>query len=841
MRRWKLIAAVVAAVVLLASCQPSLIKDPKRGEFRPVGTVEVNGAIPENLDLGGTLEVNGIATAVAGDRSWTQSVPSAAEGEVTTIEAIYTEPDGTVHRQRSAVVTGPSLGAFEHSTDGVGLAFTNTGLDGLGGVINDLAGGAFDIGPLLLAQNPLIHQENAFAHIDITGNAYEAGLGKVSIDATSTASGVRTDITVKDLYIGVELQIQGFPLNNTCRLELEIPTTTIGAFFDLAPDATNPSQLDVTMVGQPAVTTSSVGYEFISGICDGDIFLIGDIVNAVAGPQVQNMVADGFGSQLGDPDGAGPLDSPIAAAIETALAEISIAGPVGEAVQASLDAPFTEVSETDAGIFMKSDANFLALFGDGPGQCQPPEGARRMGGSFDPEGVFPTMGATTPGGDQYGLGLNISASAFNQLLGAMTECGLLNQDITDFELVPGLSLPINSTLLAGLIPAFASLPADTPMVIRLDPSYSPYLTADAGPNGEAGELNIADLWVKFIEPRESGDVEWLTLAVDAPLGFDLGYDASAGALAPTITPPNPDQVDTRVIGQNRVGADEVAVEQLFPNLFPSFVGGLSDSFAAFPLPAFMGMEIEVVEVARQGSYFTLFANLNPTGQTRVENMQVTDLSTGDYVTDGAFDAYQWRHRIRPVESSAGIKVDYKGMLGADACCFTGSRSADATASYRMTFDVVPADGETWRLDLNHLIRGSHDLLDEDLGGGNTAFQTPVNARARVGGGSWQSFGFTPNPSSLPSTRSGGYRPFTGSNSLVLTGSTAQTVTVEVNFGMHVHSASTVFPPRAGDEAAIRLGMNDTISNNFTAGEYPGVGNRSIVDDGHSLTVTVTGE
>jgi hypothetical protein len=41
--------------------------------------------------------------------------------------------------------------------------------------------------------------------------------------------------------------------------------------------------------------------------------------------------------------------------------------------------------------------------------------------------------------------------------------------------------------------------------------------------------------------------------------------------------------------------------------------------------------------------------------------------------------------------------------------------------------------------------------------------------------------------------------------------------------------------------AIRLGKNDTIDANFTAGGYPGMGNRNIAGDGHRATIVLTSE
>jgi hypothetical protein len=291
---------------------------------------------------------------------------------------------------------------------------------------------------------------------------------------------------------------------------------------------------------------------------------------------------------------------------------------------------------------------------------------------------------------------------------------------------------------------------------------------------------------------------------------------------------------------NAVGADETAVEAVFPNLFPTFAAGLTDTFAAFPLPGFFGLALDVVEIAQSGAYYVLYADLNPVPATHIANVAVTDLSTADSVVDSVLDANEWRHRIRSSASSEQARIELDGVIAADACCFADDESKSATAGYRLTFDVVPAAGETWRIDLAHSINGAHTVIDEALGAAQARFTTAVTGRARVGGGAWQSFNF--NPSTMSFSGSGGaYLPFTGANSLVLQGTTAETITVEFSFGLHVLSDSTALalPPRSGDEAAIRIGANDTIVNGVTAGEYPGIGNRNITTDGHVATVMVS--
>ena len=845
----RLMALLAVLLVVAAGCDLRVLIDtPKDGAIVPTSTVEVTGRLTDDVPLGGTLTVNGIATPVNPDRTWSQQVPISTTTYVTEIDAVYTAPDGTPYRQRQAVVHGPKLDEGQYSPNGVGMAFTNTGLTGLGPVIKSLAGSAFDIGGLLLAQNPIIDQDNAFLTFDITGNAYEAGIGGVDIAASSTATGVATDITIEDLYVGVALNISdGLAINTNCSLELQIPTATIGAKFNLEPSAADPSKVDVNLLGAPAVDTGTVDYEFISGICDSDSFLIGDIVNAFAGPQIQSLIGEGFSTNLGDPDGAGPLDSPLADAIETALGEISIAGSVGEAVKANLSAPFTAITEGATGIDFRANADFYSTIGAGPTDCAAVANAPDLASTFDVGGAYPTLGANTPGGSPYGLGLVISASAFNQLLGAMTECGLLNQEITEISL-GGPPVAITSSVLSLLVPEFATeLPAGTPMKIRVRPTVAPFVTSDIGPNGETAELMLANVQIDFIQPTAYGDVPWLTLGLDAPLGFELAFDPVAGVLAPTITAPAPSEITARVV-TNGVGTSEPNIEALFPNLFPSFVSGLSSSFAAFPLPSFLGLQLNVLEVARQGNYFVLYANLDPVLQTRLENVALTDQSSADSVVDSAFDVNEWRHRIRPTIGPNQVTVDYKGMLGADACCTVDDESRSATAAYRLTMDVVPENGDTWRLDLNQAIAGAHTLIDEKVAledaGGETRFNTAITGRARIGAGAWQNFDVTPSVTSVVHGLYGGEgtsnRAFSGSNALVLTGTTAQTITVEFSVGMYVKSNSNAFFPAAGgDEVAIRFGAHDTIANGFSAGGYPGIGSRNILTDGHKATITLT--
>jgi hypothetical protein len=847
----KRLGLLLALGLLVAACDfRSEFISPPAGTIVDTPTATVTGQVPESAAAGGTIVVNGVTGTWLGDGSWTAEIPLVDGAYVTPVTAVYSSPAGHKYIQESTLIHGPKINDGEFSPDGVGMLFTNSGLAGLGPVINNLAGGSFDISALIMAQDPLIPPTDAGSGVTITGKAYEAGAESVSLSTTSTAAGVKTPIAVTGLYLGLDLQLSGL-ISGPCKLAIEVPTTSIDATFDLAPAGHN---VDVNMVGDPVVNLAGVSYEFISGVCDPSTPLLGSIINSQAGGAIEGSIKNGFTAQLKDPDGAGPNDSPIADAIETALGNISIAGSVGEAVKANLDAPFTSISESSTGIDFRADADFYTTFGTGPTDCQPPPFAPDFTSSFHVPGTYPGLGATTPtGGVPYGLGLVISTSAFNQLLSSMTECGLLNRDMTEIDL-GGNTLPVTSTVLSLLVPEFGTkIPADTPMIIRIDPQAAPFLTsAPSGPGGAPAEMYLADLRIEFIQQAPDGhggtsEHKWLSLSVDAPLGFSLGFDSVAGALQPTITPPDASQVTTRV-HVNDLGTNEAAIETVFSQLFPNFVDSLGASFGAFPLPSFLGLNLDVLEVARHGDYYTLYANLNPALQTRLENVSVTDLSTADYSHDDVlFDSWEWRHRIRKQVSSTQVKVNLDGMIGADACCTVDDETDSAHAGYRVAFDVVPENGDTWNLDLSHLIKGAHTAKDEGYGAQSNISR--ITGRYQLNGGAWTEFSFDVGSDGNPSETTpwqGGWgsgtftEPFIGTAAASLQGTSATNVVVEFGFDVTAWSDShLLFPAEAGNEIAIRFGANDSLTNNFTVGDYPGQGNRTITADGHFGTITLS--
>ena len=119
------------------------------------------------------------------------------------------------------------------------------------------------------------------------------------------------------------------------------------------------------------------------------------------------------------PTAAGRQDSPIADAIETTLAGISIAGPSARGSACSSNAPLFDVAEDTVGITFGADSRFTR-----ERRQRAPGSASRRPGAPEPDRVVleaarrsRPSGRTTPVRQRpYGVGIAISTAGFNQLL-----------------------------------------------------------------------------------------------------------------------------------------------------------------------------------------------------------------------------------------------------------------------------------------------------------------------------------------------------------------------------------------------------------------------------------------
>src|SRR5690606_885859 len=179
---------------------------------------------------------------------------------------------------------------------------------------------------------------------------------------------------------------------------------------------------------------------------------------------------------------------------------------------------------------------------------------------------FPAFGATTPvGGLPYDLGIAISTSAFNQLLKAQIECGLLQVTITEFDFGSG-PLPLTAGTLALLVPEFQNFPPATPLRIELRPTLAPLLTGNNGPGGELGEIRVGQIEVTVIGGEfPLADTVFLKGAVDFRAGLNMTFDDETGSLVVGIGSVTPADITVGVL-DNPVNTNEATLGIVLPGL-----------------------------------------------------------------------------------------------------------------------------------------------------------------------------------------------------------------------------------------------------------------------------------
>lgn len=826
--------ALIPLLLAPLSCTPPpqiVVLSPAHGDFVIGSVVPVSVWLKRSAQLT-SFTINGFPQPLQGRIEFNVPVDP---GEVfNRIDLVGTLPSGAQVKESLVVVVGNgsvtgSVADGDPSPDGVALRLNDTGLGQIAPIVESLSSGALDVSDLITSQNPIA--TGSQGGINYTANVVEVGFGGFGLDTDATATGVATDIQIDDFFLEIDLDLGWL---GSCTLEIDAATTNITGDYDLGPLPADPSFADVNLVSSVGVSLGGFSSRFVSGICDDP--LLGDIVNAIIGQgDIQQLMEQGFQDNLADPDGPGPLDSPLAAAIESALAGISIAGPVGDALGGTLDAPIASITEEAAGLTIAADATLVAT--------SPHPDAPELVASHSIANVLPPFGALTPTGQvPYGMAFAISTSAMNQLLKVQIQNGLLRSTITEFG-----AIPLTAGLLAVFLPELSALPAATPLEVRIAPTIAPIMTGAPGPMGELLELKIAGLEVAI---GEVGKGAFLVLEVDLDAGVDLTF-TSAG-LEFALATPDASGIDI-TITRNVYQSDEVTLVTTFQNLFPLFAPELANAIDAFPIPSLLGLDLQPIEVARlQGGYIGLFADFAQTPTTHLDNVVFTDLSSGDFRQQGGCWLREWRHRLSGQQLGNTVSANLRGMLGADAGCTTNDASSSATLAYRIDLDVVAAAGEQWSLAIDHAILGALNRISDGYndgigfrdGGGTATIGVPVMGSYSVAGGASGSFDFTTSVTSISDGIGGSSSSqnveFSGTNGVVLNGTTSATIQLDFQVALDAYSNSnTAFPTANGDEMAIRLGKNDTIDNNFTAGGYPGMGSRNIADDGHHVSVELT--
>jgi hypothetical protein len=590
--------ALVATALVLAACN-SLTVD-QSGVHTSSATTTITGSfeVSQGDSLTSVL-VNGTPATISGDQ-WSAQIPLNGETIWNSVMVEAHFGKGEVIRERRTVVYGDGT----HATvvpqgtsldNGVGLRINESSFTKLGPVIKSLT----TIDTAAIAPPGTVLLDECITRVigcvvyatATTASAPTIDDFDVALDAF--AGNTRAVVTLHDLFLTVGINARVFGIPTPCTMEVTADTITIDGRYTLRPDPADPGFLDVNLVGaSPVVTTTGVDHDFTGGVCS--IPVIEQIVSSVL-PDVQTLMQSNLTRVLGDPDGAGTADSPVAEAIEDALANVHIAGPIGDSLGLDLQSNLQTVTNDANGLGFQATASFTAD-SVAPGA---PDLTHTVGWGD----TLGPIGTTTPGGQGFDVAVGASASAFNQLLAGETEKGLLNVDVNEID---GQPLTLKSLL--DLIGAGGLVTDDRPLVVELRPELAPAVTTNPGPGGALGEMRMAGYRATVKTADPANPVTLIELVIDFRTGVGMVFDGTG--LAFTFDQPAEEDFSATITA-NPFSLPEAVVTDVFRALSPRVFGAVQDALPSFPLPQFVGLNLSPVQIARQGTGFVLYANLTP--------------------------------------------------------------------------------------------------------------------------------------------------------------------------------------------------------------------------------------
>ncbi|MFT5040987.1 MAG: hypothetical protein ACI8TX_001958, partial [Hyphomicrobiaceae bacterium] len=505
-----------------SACQPVevTLTSPTHGSFTTASTTNVTGVVTSDPISDATLTINGQAVTIAANGTFSKTLTLTPADIFNGIRAEVTQVStGFTVRDRRVVIWGNSVTKAQGSSQSVGLRIGDSGFNALEPVLTSLVD--LDIGTLLPNGTQVFSQcftDSIFGCIASgTGRVKSTSLGSFGVDIDSRTNFVFGDVQLNNLVVDLTVDTTITGIESTCDLfRVEASTTNITANYTLEPQSPDNISIDVNQVTNPPNVSFSNFSDTVD--CGGTGFLT-TLLNAAKG-DVQALTSNALKDFLQDPDGGGPDDSPIAAAIQTALGAIELTGPIGAGFGVDLATPMFSLPEDNNGITLASHAIMTPLSVD-------PNAP-----SFDRVLVVPSnfpfsplSSTTTPGSTPYDMAIAISDTGFNQILAAQVEAGLLAAEITEIDLFgTGTPLPLTAGILSSLIPEFGLLPPATAMTFEIIPTLAPALTGASGAGGETAELFISHLLIRVYSGAKPNETVQAVISADLVTSFDLIVD-----------------------------------------------------------------------------------------------------------------------------------------------------------------------------------------------------------------------------------------------------------------------------------------------------------------------------
>jgi hypothetical protein len=232
--------------------------------------------------------------------------------------------------------------------------------------------------------------------------------------------------------------------------------------------------------------------------------------------------------------------------------------------------------------------------------------------------------------------------------------------------------------------------------------------------------------------------------------------------------------------------------------------------------------------------------VEPAAAATIQNLSAT-LDAGNSANQ--FDDLAQISRLRQssmsvlVNTASTFTTNYAMVVGTDIGN-AATQTVNHTASYTLSFDVLALSGEIWQVDVTSSWMGALTLVNDGSGPATVTLGGVTGAHSGAG---TLSGSLALDAVGTLSSNFGGNLPFFDDALGVIVGTgTGGLQAITLNFSWNASSTSTRggSGSNRGDEGGLRMGI-DTAMSSYSADNYPGVGGRTIANDGHRVTVVIT--
>lgn len=478
---------------------------PGDGTFTIAGSVNASGTV---LGPVAGLEVNGQAVTVqAGGAFDAGSI--ALSGTMNPITARVVAPSGATVDHTVTVINGVGLPVGTLGAPGSALRIGGASLDLLETPV-ELVLGLIPLNEIITAIPPvqIINTPIFTSTIAFTSAGYDPN--SVDFDLFPSNGHIGLSVTFNQLVISADLS--GSLLFGTYSETASITATSVVVSGELVIGSNAQGGIEVTMQNTSATAN---GFNFsVTGVLNG-IAQLGALQSGI-----QGLIETSF---------AGILDL-VPTLLNPALGNLVLSADLsGVGIPMQVDFPLNSVVYDMDGLTVANDfaATALTVGAETPSLTE----------SLSSVGAVPAFGTTTPVNMAvFDLALATNDELYNQSLTALTQAGVLNQDLTGSVGQGTGAVVLTAGALATLMPGagFEAFDPSLPVSLAVRHTTAPAVTFS--PTGmDQAALHIGNMHLDFaVEVAVGVNVPVLSAGVSATAGLTITVDPMTNALS--ITP-----------------------------------------------------------------------------------------------------------------------------------------------------------------------------------------------------------------------------------------------------------------------------------------------------------------